>query len=179
MLLRGRDVPCIPHESRQGRRPSMSVGSSNVASSQDEESKGTDICRCAGSNPMDSTDEPLEMEIHILPADIEDTTQQPLSMHNVHRGTDLSSQDTMADIFYDFDPKNEATHVTTYTRGGRSIFVVGDDTDLVKVCAKGRVKLPLHGRAAWLQSTCMVRLGTCCVGVETRPLEVWDCPRTV
>ena len=56
----------------------MSVGSSNVASSQDEESKGTDICRCAGSNPMDSTDEPSEMEIHILPADIEDTTQ-PLS----------------------------------------------------------------------------------------------------
>ena len=172
-------VSCIKHTLSSGVDISCSIccGDSisncsmrNVNSKHGMESEGTVKSYCTDTNPLYLTAESSdEMDIHILPADMDDNTplsEVPSDAHELHRGIDLSSNDINGEICHDFDPNNKVTRVTTYTRGGRSFFVVGDSTDLIQVFVKNRVKIPNRGRVTFIQSTCLVGLGNSCVGCE-------------
>ena len=116
--------------------------------------------RCAAFDPTEA----IEVISKLPPASDLGPTKTPAN--SVHRGTDSLAEDANASLLHDFHPDNELTNVTTYTRGPISIYIVGNNTNLVEVCLKSRAKLPIKGRVISLQSSCLVRLGTCCVGLK-------------
>ena len=89
------------------------------------------------------------------------------------QGTDLLCNDTHkqdgnvdhAKIKFDFEKGKSSTFLETTTVGGRMFFMVGMNNDLVDVWVNQRFALPILGRVSFIQSSCMVNLGQCCIGI--------------
>jgi len=89
------------------------------------------------------------------------------------QGTDLLSNDTHKQdddmdhtkIKFDFEKGKLSTFLETTTVGGRMFFMVGRNNDLVDVWVNQRFALPILGRVSFIQSSCMVNLGQCYIGI--------------